>query len=69
MASHRIKVLYGIVAALVLQAVGGTILDDAKETGKGAMVLAFGSNWSRAGRAVCATYVSTAFKGPFRIVT
>ena len=63
MAYHRMKVLYGIVAVLVLQAVGGTILDDAKETGKGAMVLAFGSNWSRAGRAVCATYVSTAFKG------
>ena len=56
-------VVLAAVAAMALQAIGGaTILDDAKSAGKGAMLLAYGSDWSKAGRAVCATYQSGAFK-------
>ena len=56
--------VYACVAALVSLAATAhaTILDDAKRAGKGAMVLAYGGDWSRAGRAVCATYESAAFK-------
>ena len=56
------SVTVACVVMLALDAGGATIIDDAKKAGKGAMVLAYGGDWSRAGRDVCATYQSDAFK-------
>ncbi|MBQ9430598.1 MAG: hypothetical protein IJU44_03500 [Kiritimatiellae bacterium] len=56
--------LYTIVTFIpvIPEAQGAGILDDAKASGKGAVVLAYGSDWSEAGRAVCRTCKSEAFR-------
>ena len=52
-----------VALALALPACGAaTLLDDAKASGKGMMALAYGSDWSRAGREVFRTYGSDAFR-------